>query len=160
MRTKAVLIAVVMGGVTTPCHAEWKINSFNDRMTDSSIKTATLAAKAPDHGVSATIQVSCLRDKVVGGLLVSIETDATFTHGRMGLIYRLDNDEPIGRFMPINGGGRGMTSWMQSDEFSGKKRLRVRLEPSRSPNLFFEFDISGVDKALVSVPCKRTRPET
>jgi hypothetical protein len=35
MRTKAVLIAVVMGGVTTPCHAEWKINPFNDRMTDS-----------------------------------------------------------------------------------------------------------------------------
>lgn len=156
MKLRAIFIAMILAA---PCHAEWKINSFNDRMTDSTIKTATVAAKAPDHGVSATIRVSCLRDKVVGGLIVSIETNAAFTPGRMGLTYRLDNDEPIPRYMPVDADGRGMSLWMQSDEFPGKKRLRVQLEPARSPNLFFEFDISGVDKALAAVPCKRTRPD-
>lgn len=156
MKLVAVFAAMTL---TTPCHAEWKINSFNDRMTDSAIKTATVVAKSPDHGVSATIRVSCLRDKVVGGLIVSIETSAAFTPGRMGLVYRLDNDEPTSRYMPVDANGRGMSLWMQSDEFPGKKRLRVQLEPARSPNLFFEFDISGVDKALAAVPCKRTRAE-
>ncbi|MCC8980821.1 hypothetical protein [Bradyrhizobium acaciae] len=156
MKFKAI---VVVMSLITPCHAEWKISSFNDRMTDSTIKTATVAAKAPDHAVSATIRVSCLRDKVVGGLIVSIETDAVFTLGRMGLTYRLDNDEPTPRYMQVDANGRGMSLWMQPEEFPGKKRLRVQLEPARSPNLFFEFDISGVEKALAAVPCKRTRAE-
>lgn len=87
-------------------------------------------------------------------LIVAIETNTAFTRGRMGLVYRLDNDEPTPRYMPVDANGRGMSLWMQSDELPGKKRLRVQLEPARSPNLFFEFDISGVDKALAAVPCK------
>jgi hypothetical protein len=154
---KAVLIAVMMGELTTPCYAEWKITSFNDRMTDGAVKTATLAAHASDHGVSANIEVSCLRDKTVGGLIVSIETTASFAPGRMGLVYRFDSDEPTGRYMPVNSGGHGMSLWAQPEELSGKKRLRVRLEPSRSPNLFFDFDLGGVDKAFASIPCKHTQ---
>jgi hypothetical protein len=151
------IIVIAICEATIPCRAEWKISSFNDRMTDSAIKTASLAAKAPDHGISATIEVSCLRDKLVGGLILSIETTASFSPGRMGLVYRLDNGEPNPRFMPVNSGGHGMSLWAQPEELSGKNRIRVQLEPSRSPNLFFDFDLAGVDKAFASIPCKHTR---
>jgi hypothetical protein len=88
-----------------PCHAERNINSFNDRMTDSIVKTATLAAHVSDHGVSTTIEVSCLRDKTVGGLYIDDRNQcvvhAAATGGSKVLRFVFLDEGGISRYEPF-----------------------------------------------------------
>lgn len=143
----------------SPALAEWKISASRDRLTDKDFKIASLEAKAADHDVSARIVVHCLVDKLVGGLVLSIETSAQFYPGRMGLRYRIDQREPVPRYMPVNATGNGLSSWADTDELRGARRIRVELEPYRGKNLFFDFDLTGVDKTFAAIPCNRTKPK-
>ncbi|MEY9358970.1 hypothetical protein ABH994_001691 [Bradyrhizobium yuanmingense] len=158
MRLRLV-VALMASLAASPAAAEWRISSSKDRLTDKESKVATLEAKAPDHNVSARLVVRCLADKLVGGLTLSIETSARFYPGRMGLRYRVDGREPVPRYMPVDATGSGMSLWADTDELRGARRIRVELEPYRAPNLFFDFDLTGVDKAFASIPCNRTKPK-
>jgi hypothetical protein len=124
-------------------------------LTDKSVKTASVTAKAANKGITARLDVYCLGFKDDTSPVVSLETSASFTPGRMGLRYRLDTDEPEPRYMPVNSGGRGMSLWAQPKTFFGKKQLRLELQPARSPNLFFEFDIAGAEQAIRALGCKK-----
>lgn len=42
----------------------------------------------------------------------------------------------------------GVSQGTISNTFFGKKRLRVEMQPARSNNLFFEFDISGAGNRI------------
>ncbi|UFZ05469.1 hypothetical protein LQG66_03895 [Bradyrhizobium ontarionense] len=143
--------------LSIPAQADWTIASHKDRLTDKETRTASLSARQPDHGIAARLTVHCLDHELVGGLIISIETAATFTRGRMGLRFRVDDSEAQLRFMPVNAQGNGMAQWTDPEDLRGARRLRVELEPARSPNLFYEFDLAGVDKALDRIPCTRTR---
>src|SRR5207249_2360134 len=117
---------------------------YKDRLTDKETKVATLPAKASDHGVSARLTIRCLVDKLVGGLILSIDTTTIFSPGRMGLSYRIDQREVVPRLMPVDSNGTGMSLWADPDELRGAKRIRVELHPNRARNLFFDFDLTGV----------------
>ena len=43
----------------TPAFADWNVESFKDRMTDKTVKYATLSAKAADRGISAKLELAC-----------------------------------------------------------------------------------------------------
>ncbi|WP_316191295.1 MULTISPECIES: hypothetical protein [unclassified Bradyrhizobium] len=156
MRSAILLCGLL--AAATPARAEWVIASSKDRLTDKETRIASVAAARPDQGVAARLVVRCLEDKLVGGLIMAIETTASFTRGRMGLRFRIDHRDPEARFMPVSGSGKGMSQWLDPEELRGARRLRVELEPARSPNLFYDFDLTGVDKALGAIPCVRSRP--
>jgi hypothetical protein len=156
MIKRAALVAVVFFA-SAPSVAGWKIDSFKDRMTDKTVKVATLPAQAADHGIQARLEIRCLVSKLVGGLILSLETTASFSPGRMGLVYRIDNSEPKARFTTVNSSGTGMSLWGEPEELLGGKKMQVEIQPARSTNLFYEFDLSGVDKAVASIPCLKTR---
>lgn len=137
-------------------HAEWRVTSHKDRLTDKRESVATLTAIQADHGVAARLRIHCLAADTAGGLVLAIETTATFTRGRMGLRFRIDEGAAQNRYMPVAANGDGMSQWADPEDLRGARRLRVQLEPARSPNLFYEFDLSGVDKALDSIPCVKT----
>ncbi|MGJ5203625.1 hypothetical protein [Bradyrhizobium sp. HKCCYLR20261] len=153
----SLLVCSLLIASAMPARADWTVTSQRDRLTDKDRKTASLPAARPDHGVTARLVISCLEDRLVGGLILAIETSAVFTRGRMGLRFRVDEQEPEARFMPVNAHGTGMEQWADPDDLRGARRLRVELQPARSPNLFYDFDLTGVDKALAAVPCTRTR---
>lgn len=155
---RAAIVGSLIGSLAcAPAAADWSITSYKDRLTDREVKTATIAAKARDHGVLGRLVINCLEDKLVGGLVLSIETTASFSRGRLGLSYRVDQREVEQRLMPVNSAGNGMSSWAKPEELEGAKRIRVELSPARSPNLFFDFDLTGVDNAMKAIPCVRTR---
>ncbi|WP_316171052.1 hypothetical protein [Bradyrhizobium sp. SZCCHNRI1058] len=133
------------------------MTSSKDRLTGKETRVASVRAAKPDQGVAARLMVHCLEDKLVGGLIMAIETTASFTRGRMGLRFRIDQREPEARFMPVSANGNGMAQWLDPEDLRGARRLRVELQPARSPNLFYDFDLAGVDKALDAIPCVRTR---
>lgn len=151
----APLVVTVLVLSALPASAAWKVTSKVDRMTDRAEKTASVAAKASDHGVSATLYIYCLGFKGDTNPIVNLQTTARFTPGRMGLRYRLDNDEAEPRFMPVDSSGRGMSLWAEPKTFFGKKRLRVEMQPARSSSLFFEFDITGAEQAIRGLGCKK-----
>jgi len=155
MRVATVIIGLL--AATTMARAEWKIESFKDRMTDRDVKIGTLKATKPDAGITAALVVRCMISDVVGGLYVEIATSASFTRGRMGLRYRVDAGETIDRYMPISSNGRGMALWAQPSEFADGKRLRVELQPGRGPTLFYDFDLTGTRDAFRSIPCRETK---
>ena len=57
MGLKAALIGLAFLG--TPALAEWKVESFKDRMTEKTVKYATLPAKTADRGISAQLELTC-----------------------------------------------------------------------------------------------------
>lgn len=151
----ALIGATMLVASGNPAAAAWKVTSRIDRITDKAEKAASVASKVSDHGVSATLHVYCLGLRNDTHPIVYLETSARFSPGRMGLQYRLDNDEPEPRFMPVDGGGRGMSLWAEPKTFFGKKRLRVELQPARSKNLFFEFDIVGAEQVIRGLGCQK-----
>ncbi|MET4206871.1 hypothetical protein [Bradyrhizobium sp. LA2.1] len=154
---RAIVVVLTTLLACSPVAADWSITSYKDRLSDRDVKVATLPAKERDHGVFARLVINCLESPVVGGLVLSIETGSRFSRGRMGLSYRVDQREVVPRLMPVNSNGNGMSSWAQPEELEGAKRIRVELSPARSPTLFFDFDLTGVDKAMNAIPCVRTR---
>lgn len=136
--------------------AEWKVESYKDRMTDREVKSATLDALKPDNGIGATLIVRCMINDVVGGLYLELRTTALFTRGRMGLGYRVDDGQINDRFMSVSPDRRGMALFAKPRELFDGKRLRLELEPANSTKLFYEFDLRGTRKSLSSIPCKET----
>jgi hypothetical protein len=155
-RTK-ILVVFGVFYLSSPAHAEWKIQSYKDRMTDREVKVATLQASKPDHGISAVLVVRCLENDLVGGLYLAIRLTTKFTPGRMGLRYRVDNAATNDRFMPVDSDLQSMTHWGEPSELIDKKRIRVELQPTGGPNLFYEFDLRGTGAVLKSIPCRETR---
>lgn len=84
MGLKAALIAAAFVVISLPANAAWKVTSKVDRMTDKAEKTASVTAKAPDHGVSATLYVYCLGFKGDTNQIVNIQTTARFTPAQGG----------------------------------------------------------------------------
>jgi hypothetical protein len=155
---KTVVVMAAACCLLGAAHAGWKVDAIKDRLADQSVKQATATAKSDDDGVTARLHVYCLGMRGDTSPVVSLETNSSFAPGRMGLRYRLDNDEPEPRYMPVNSSGNGMSLWAQPKTFFGKKRLRIELQPHRSRNLFFEFDITSAEQAIRGLGCRRLDP--
>lgn len=125
MGIKAALIGISLAGMlANAAHAEWKTTGREDRLADKTVKLTFVTAKAADKGVSARLDIYCLGFKDETSPVVSLETTANFSPGRMGMRYRLDAEEPEPRYMPVSTSGRGMALWAQPKTFFGKRKLR------------------------------------
>lgn len=134
--------------------AEWRVDTFRDRMSDRDIKMAAVSAKSASSGVHARLQIECLDGKFVGRTMILIVLSREFYQHRIGLNWRIDAGPVEPRHLIVNSDLRSI--WLANlsvSELSKAKRLRVELFPTGGPTLFYEFDVSGADGAFRAVPC-------
>jgi hypothetical protein len=154
--TLSLLVALAL--VPTVAVAEWRVDAVADRLMDRSVHIAWVAAKQPDHGVSARLQVECLDAPLVGGRLGVLAISGRFSVGKVGLRYRFDDDPPETRILPVK--PQSVTVLMHDadmDRLAAAKRFRIELSPSAGPALFYDFDVSGAGVAMRGVPCTSHR---
>lgn len=149
------IVATLVASVTAAA-ADWRIHQERDRMTDKTLKWATVTARS-DSGVTGTLMLTCLVHDLVGGYHINMRTDRVFTRGNMALRYRFDNEAVEDRVGPVNTARNGMDAMVRPDEPRDAKRIRVEILPAGSAALHFDFNATGLRKAFEAVPCKNTR---
>lgn len=152
-------LAVVMSLAMGSAGADWRVVSVRNQMTDREDKVASVSAKNSAGGVEARLQIECLDDRLVGGLLVSIVLSAPLpAQFEIGVNYRIDERPVDPRVMRIGSSLRSVTiHGLSVDELRSAKRFRVELFPKGVSPLFFDFDVGGADKAIRAVPCRSAR---
>lgn len=144
---KAVLICAAILP-SAPAGAFWQISEAKDRMTGKNESWAAVAAKAPDQGVTGHLEMVCHG----GSRFYFVRLSAPMTRGRIAANLRSD-DGPV---RPTTGlqvfSDPHRISLLTTDP--GRKRFRIELFPTGSPPLFFEFDLTGIEKAIAAVRCR------
>lgn len=128
----------------TAAEAQWTV--------DRPAAYASLPAKAPDRGVSATLEISC----VAGERLTSVRLSAPMTRGRIAANLRADEGEarPLANLRVLSDPHRIPILTAPRYSLAGKKRFRVELFPTGSPALSYDFDLAGIDQAIAGVACR------
>lgn len=153
------LAAVALVLSILPTYAAWKVESYKDRMTDRVTKYASLPAKAPDHGVSATLELTC--DGLDGGRQFALFLSTPFTRGELSARLRLDEGKVrLLGLRTFSNPRRFPIITAPAYDLWGKKRFRVELSPRGSQPLFFDFDLAGIDKTIAVLPCNKRPTET
>ena len=146
-------LVIVTVSVST-AFAEWRVTSEKDRLTGATVKTAWLRAT---NNEQTQLAIRCLIDPLVGGLYVEILTPIQFTRGRLAFRYRLDDQPVETRYIPPRSDGWGVQVLNRADEALGAKRMRIELLPGNKAGLFYEFDLTGIDKVMREMQCQETR---
>lgn len=157
MGLKAAVAAISAATLSVGAVQAWTIEKSVDRMTDKPTVTAWLKAKDKDKDTVVELLLGCFEDKLVGGHVVVLSFSRRLGVGRVSYRFRVDNRETETRFSAV---GRDLSSLLATprpDELKGGKRLRLEVFPTIGSPMFFDMDISGVDKALSSIPCKNER---
>jgi len=160
---------ILSGGLILAClvpsssgaSAEWKLGEGRKAFSSFAPITGTLAtvpAKAPSQGVTARLQLECFTHPELSGLYFGVILSKETTPGFMGWRFQYD-DGPVVERKPsprlsLTNTALGDRS---SDELKGllkAKRLRLTLLPPRSPDLKYEFDVLGAEKAAAALGCK------
>jgi hypothetical protein len=152
--------------------AEWKLEQQGTKVmslrNDSAygirntvFTIAKLTAKAPSRGVTAYLQVECFEHPELTGRTFGIVLSKGTTPGPIAYRYKFDDDAPVQR------GPYSRTSLTvvtlgdaASEELKGlskASRLQLTLLPAQSPELTFDFDVSGAASAINAIPCKEER---
>ncbi len=139
--------------------AEWTIKSYTDRMSDQTVRYAKVAAKQPSHGITASILLFCAKDRDLGGYKLQISISARIAAREVKVRYRFDSRRVRRRSLPVDRDLQTIhiVSYDANDFLRARnaKRLRLEILPIGGPELFYEFDISGMDEVLRAMPCKR-----
>lgn len=145
-RTGLAWIAAILA--TVPAGASWQISGGKDRMTGKNESWAALAAKNPDQGVTAALEMAC----GAGQRFFFIRLSAPMTRGRIAANLRSDEGPvvPMTRLEVFSDPHRISLLTINP----GRKRFRVELFPTGSPPLFFDFDLTGIEKAKAAVNCR------
>lgn len=145
--------------LTTPATASWRITSEQDRLTNAVTKSAWLSAAKNETGTTAELAMRCLNDDLVGGLYLEVLTSFQFTRGRVGLRYRIDDRPVQARYLPGRSDGYGVAFINRISEIRGAKRLRLELLPGNRAGMFYDFDVSGIDKIIRDMRCREAGSE-
>jgi hypothetical protein len=143
---------VVLGA--SEAGAAWKLGSVVDKMSDQKIVFATLQATGLSHGVSATLHLSCVKN--IGVVAVAALLSQRMTQGRVAVTFRVD-DKPA----QTHGSVVGATSQdipirgFNAEFLKGAKRFRLQFQTFGAAELFYDFNVSGVDAALKTIDCRR-----
>jgi hypothetical protein len=147
---KALLAIAVMAVSCLPASAEWKIETSKDRMTDKITRSAAVLAKAPDQGIAAELYVGCMN----GEPMAQARLSHPLTRGRIGTVWRFDEGPHRPAFLHVFADPNSIPFvGVPTADFTGRKRFRVQIQPTGGPNLFYDFDISGLGKVLPSIRC-------
>ena len=151
MRQTALLFTLILFASSAPASAEWRIETYRDRLNDRDLKFATVEAKAPNQGTVAKLEIVC---RANGQLDHHVVLSTKISSGEIGGAYRID--EKAAR----TGSFKFYDDYTISiDEeppltLAGAKNYRIQLEPRNGPVLVFDFDVRGVDKAINSLRCR------
>lgn len=151
MRQSALLFTLILFASIAPASAEWRIETYRDRVNDRDLKFATVVAKAPDQGIVAKLEIVC---RANGRLDHRVALSTKISSGEIGGAYRVDEKNTrTGSFKFYND---NIISIEEEPPLTlaGAKRYRIQLEPRNGPVLVFDFDLTGVDKALDSLRCR------
>lgn len=142
-------LAIILAVIATPAAAEWKVDSFKDRMTDKINKTATVAAAAPDSGISANLRVSCMN----GSPMMFADISGALTPGRVSGAYRLDSGSVQPALLSVTSDPHQVAFIApEPGILSGRKQMRLQLSPY-GKTLIFQFDVSGSEKIIPLIRC-------
>lgn len=151
MGVKAALLAAsILLSCALPAAAAWKIESFKDRMSDKLYFFGTSAAKAPDNGISASLRISCMN----GAPMLSAELSAPLTRGQISGVYRIDDGPQRMRIMRVFSDPNSIPFLdIKPSHLAKAKRLRLQLQPTGGPVLFYDFDVTSTPSVLARVKC-------
>lgn len=136
--------------IATTASAEWKIETHREGTNDSTIKIAWTGAKKPDHGINARLQIECSPT----GRVLTVVLSRKLTPGRFGISYRIDNRPPQVRILPISPALDSIMFMDDLRQISNSRTMQLGIFPAVSQNLYYDFDISGAEKTIASVPCQ------
>jgi hypothetical protein len=157
-KTALAVITIVAG--SSPAQAGWKVQTRYDRISEKALKWATLDAKAADHGISANIVLSC--DGLDGARLFAVRLSSPLTAGAISARLRIDDNKArsLVNLRTYSDPNRIPIITAPSYDLWGRKRFRIQLDPRGGPDLFYDFDLAGIDKAIAALPCNKAPTET
>ena len=117
---------------------------------DSTIKIAWTGAKKPDRGINAKLQI----EYSPTGRVLTVVLSRKLTPERFGISYRIDNRPLQERILQINPALDSIMFMDNLRQISNSRTMQVAIFPAVSQNLDYDFDISGAEKAMASVPCQ------
>ncbi|MBR1154614.1 hypothetical protein [Bradyrhizobium sp. JYMT SZCCT0428] len=132
--------------------AEWHIEQITDRMTDRVFKYASTPAKEPSSRITADLHIGCFNAR----LYVAVQLSEKMPEGAT-ISWRLD-EQPV-RYQPmpqVSSTSRSAIHDLNPGALRQAKRVRVQWAASTGTVLFYEFDVSGADKAILQIPCGNT----
>lgn len=151
--------------VSGPAFAEWKIETGKKAFSSfaPNVSTiATLPAKAPFHGVSARLQIECFTHPQLTGLSFGIVLSKAPPNGFMAWRYQYDDAPPLkrgpySRTLPATSISLGDASSGELKGLRNAKRLRLTLLPADGSELPYDFDVTGAENAIKSIPCEERK---
>lgn len=152
------LVATLVGCSTA--QAEWSVQTRTDRISEKAVRWATLDAKAIDHGVTASLQLSC--DGLDGARLFTVRFSSPFSRGTVPARLRIDENKVRTLLSLRTFGDPHRIPIITAPPYDlwGRKRFRIQVNPRGGPDLFFDFDLTGISKAIAALPCNKAPTET
>lgn len=143
------LSAVLLAFAVTVAHADWKVQTYRDPLTDKTVANAELV---PQSG-PGKLSVHCVNGTATADLVFA----GIIGFGTIGATYRFDDGPVTMRIAKIPDDGRTVWLWFHEAESIRKmtraSRLRVQLEPIARPAMFIDFDMTGAKDAISKVKC-------
>jgi hypothetical protein len=126
--------------------AEWRTGSFVDKMTDRKYLYASLQAKEGQ----AELYVGCVN----GQISPDIYFPSRLYSSGVGVTYRFDEEALVSRIASLPMDGLHLWLWIGSGPQTAlkiRKSKRLRLQVDKT---FYDFDLTGGDKAISPITCK------
>ena len=137
--------------------AEWRIQQFTDRTTGEVAKLAFVPAKEPSGGVRAGLVIRCtpgVSRVFPTALYLWVLLSKKMPEGT-SIAWRVDESRPQHQYMPEL--GRTSSSALNSlppEALRGAKLIRLRWVALKTgTTLFYEFNVTGANKAIAQIPC-------
>jgi hypothetical protein len=151
MRRTALLFTLVLFASIAPASAEWRIETYRDRLNDRDLKFATFVAKASNQGIVAKLEIVC---RASGKLDHHVVLSTKLSPGEIGGAYRIDEKATQTRSFKFSDDNTISIEEEPPFTLAGAKRFHIQLEPRSASVLVFDFDLTGVDKAIDSLRCR------
>ena len=144
--------------VASSAEAEWRLDQFTDRMTDEVHTYAFVRANEPSDDVTATLRIRCV-EGIKGvfrtRLAISVSLSEKMPEG-VYLSWRVDEHSVQHRHMPkASSGNFSMVG--DAEALRQAKRFRLQWLAPNGRALFYEFNVSGIERVMAQIPCADNR---
>jgi len=145
-------VVIVASMAATPAFADWQIHSTKNGVTDKIESYASLPAKASDHGITASLEISCL----AGERLFSIVLSSSLIRGKVGARLQVDDRKVKPVYLRVFSDPHRLSILTAPHyDLVGRRRFRVEIFPPGNPSLFYEFDLKGLRAVIAPLSCNR-----
>ncbi|MGY3449779.1 hypothetical protein [Bradyrhizobium sp. USDA 4353] len=157
MKRWAVWAFAFVVAAASPTRAEWGVRTYRDKMTDKTGKYAVLQAKASDRGIAAALEIDCM----AGHRPFHLKLSSPLTRGKVSLNMRVDERKVRPIILNVLSDPHQI-AFITAPPFDlwGRKRFRVQVFPAGGPVLFYDFDLTGIEKAISGLDCNGAPGET